>query len=143
MKKYNNFEIGAPCSPSYLISSKTEKCLKISVTAGGGIGGSFWNEFGTTKDDFKNGGFITLKDVVTKKTKQINTAFIVDVEEVKIVKCVWNTTFWVNRNKIVCEKQTRTLFYYFPTDAKVTILDDYKCNEEIRSHMVKSIVEEE
>lgn len=143
MNKYNNFEIGAPCAESYLISSKTEKCLKISVTAGGGIGGSFWKEFGTTKDDVNNGGFITLKDAVTKREKQINTAFIVDVEEVQVVKSVWNTTNWANCDKKVCENQTTTLYYYFPTDAKITILEGYKSNEKIQSHMVKKIVEEE
>lgn len=143
MEKYNNFEIGAPATESYLIGSKTEKCLKISVTAGGGIGGGFWKEFGTTKDDVDNGGFITLKDAVTKKTKKINTAFIVDVEEVQVVKSVWNTTDWANYNKKVCERQTTTLYYYFPTDAKVTILEGYKCNEKIQNRMVKKIVEEE
>ena len=143
MEKYNNFEIGAPCTESYPISSKTEKCLKISVTAGGGIGGGFWEEFGTTKDDVNNGGFITLKDAVTKREKQINTAFIVDVEEVQLVKSVWNTTNWANYRKNVCENQTTTLYYYFPTDAKVTILEGYKCNEKIQKRMVKKIVEEE
>lgn len=143
MGKYNNFEICAPCSPSSLISSKSEKCLKISVTAGGGMGGSFWQEFGTTKDDVKNGGFITIKDVVTKKTKTINTAFIVKVEEVKVVKSVWDTTKWANYNQKVCEKQTQTIYYFFPTDAKVSISTSYHSNEKIQKHMVEKIVDEE
>lgn len=143
MAKYNNFEIGAPCSPSYLVSKKSEKCLRIIVTAGGGIGCSFWEEFGTTNDDVKNGGFITFKDVITKKTKKINTAFIVEVEEVQVVKSVWNTTPWANCNKKVCEKQTQTIYYYFPPDAKVSVLDSYICNEKIQKRMVKKIVDEE
>jgi len=143
MKKHNTFEIGAPCSPSYLISSKTEKCLKISVTAGGGMGGSFWDEFGTTKDVIENGGFIKLKDVVTKKEKILNTNFIVKAEEVMIVKCVWDTTNWANYNKTTCKKQTRTLYYYFPSDAKISISSSYIGNDSISKHIVKNIIEEE
>ena len=143
MKKYNTFEIGAPCSPSSFGSKKVEKCLKIAVSAGGGMGGSFWHEYGTTNDDVKNGGFITIKDAITKKETQINTKFIVKVEEVQVVKVVWNTTEWANYHRKVCGKQTQTIYYWFPIDAKVSVSASYKDNEDVSKNLIKKIVEEE
>lgn len=142
--KNNEFVINAPCAPSTFTSEKREKCLKILISAGGGVGGSLWEEFGTTKDVIENGGFIKLKDAVTQKEKTINTKFIVKYEEVTLVKSVWDTTSWANYNKKTCQKQTQTLYFWFPIGAKVSFTTQYiNGNESIRNYLVKKIVDEE
>lgn len=145
MKKFNQFEIGNPVSPCSFVSKKIGKAYRIDMSAGGGMGGSHWKEYGKiTKGDVMNGGFIILEDSITKNEKTINTRFVVSVEEVQVVKVVYDTTNWANYNKKTCDKQTQTFHYWFPKNAKITITDHYIDNAKLNeNNLIKKIVEED
>lgn len=142
MKKTTIREIGAPCSPCNFIESKTTKVLKIKMSCGGGVGGSVWDEYGTTKDDFSKGGFITLKSAFTNEEITINTRFVVKAEEVQLVTMVWDTTPHANYNRSTCKKQTKTCYYCLPKNEKYRVIADYEGdrNKNIR---IKEYVETE
>jgi hypothetical protein len=143
-KKFNQFEIYAPVSPCAFVSKKSEKTCRIDMSAGGGMGGSHWKEYGQIiKGDPMNGGFIVIKDAITKVERTINTRFIVSIEEVQVMKVVWNTTDYANYNNKTCEKQTRTLYFWFPKDAKVNFNNKYGDKAPLNNYLIKEIIEED
>jgi len=142
-KKFNTYEVGLPVSPASLVSKKIEKASKVTISAGGGIGGSLWNEYGEVKGDVANGGFIVIVDAITKEERTINTRFVVEVEEVQLLKVVSDTTSHANHYKTTCKKQTQTIYYWFPKTAKISVSNSYISNEKLEKNLIKRITEED
>ena len=76
------------------------------------MGGSRWDEYGTITGDVYKDNFITLTEAVTGVTKDINTKFIVEVENKTLVKVVTDITPHVNYSSKRCKSCIETTYYW-------------------------------
>jgi hypothetical protein len=103
--------IGAPCSPSEIISHEAIKMKRILITYGGGIGGG--NKVYYTKKITKEQAINGSWDIETIDGKKISLMprYIVEVEDTKVLKLVTNITEHKNYHKVVCTKSILTEYF--------------------------------
>ena len=87
--------IQAPCSPSKLIKREFSECYKVSMSCGGGFGGSQWYEY--VKSDIPLGEekIVEVKNIFGD-TIRINTRYAVSSKRMKVVHEEWDTLPWAN-----------------------------------------------
>jgi hypothetical protein len=92
-------EIGKSCSPSKIVSKEQIKCQRVLVSYGGGMGGANKSYYATKiqKEQALQGRWI-LK-LLDGRTIDVNPSFIVENEEINVVKIVSDITEHLNFNK--------------------------------------------
>lgn len=82
--RLKTYTVGTPVSPAHWIGEPVyEDWLEVTVTAGGGMGGSKWHEY-IHPQELPSNNIITV-ETIEGKTIQLNTAYIVKAEQVKVV----------------------------------------------------------
>ena len=82
--RLKTYRVGTPVSPAHWIGKpRYEDWMELTVTSGGGMGGSKWHEYIQPQQLPSNQ--IIYVDTIDGHTIQINTAYIVKAEQVKIV----------------------------------------------------------
>jgi hypothetical protein len=124
---------GYPVSPCTLIGSDEKEISKVTISCGGGMGGSKWCEYGNF-EHLESNQLCGFKDAITGERRTINTAFVVEVETGKLVKVDWDTTAHANygASKPRCEKCIHTRYYFIPTDDEYEIVNEYRQEEDKR-----------
>lgn len=79
-----NYTIGLKFTPSTMIKSTEITATEITISCGGGMGGSLWEEYTTDEVDLTK-QFITVNTNRNRNTS-INTNFIVKTRPIKLVK---------------------------------------------------------
>ena len=95
----SKIEIGLSCSPSKIESTEHIKCQRVLVSYGGGMGGANKTYYATEiyKEQALQGRW-SLK-LLDGRTIYLNPSFIVENEEVNVVKIVSNITEFLNYKK--------------------------------------------
>lgn len=119
---YPTFKFRNVCSPTNGVSIIDKSpCLKVRMTCGGGMGGCEWYEYIKPTELISN-SIIDVVNVFGEK-KQINTRYVVKVEEQECLIVEEDKTPWRNYDKKVCDSYiTRTWFSIHPNQ-HIQILD--------------------
>ena len=102
--------IQEPCSPSKLIKREFFECYKVSMSCGGGIGGSQWYEY--VKSDIPLGEekIVEVKNIFGD-TIRINTRYAVMSKRMKVVHEEWDTLPWANFSEKKFKSHITKLWY--------------------------------
>jgi hypothetical protein len=118
-------KIGKPFTPSTITDKKEIKLTELTITCGGGMGGSRWEVY--TKDKFDlNEKFIKI-DTNRCKNNIINTNFIVQVKPVRIFKISVKNDG--NRNMRQKVGTTEDYYYLIPDGEEVQFVEEYADND--------------
>jgi hypothetical protein len=114
-------KIGKPFTPSTIIKSKTIECRELTLSCPAGMGGRCWEVY--TKNDINlNERFIKI-DTNLDKNLIVNTNFIVQIKQVKILKITVRNDG--NNNIDLPVGATRDYCFVIPLDEKVTLTESY------------------
>ena len=115
--------IGLPCTPSEHVSQTTEPATQLTLSYGGGMGGSKREIYAKSIKEIQKFG-MTMLEVTPffEEPEEVNPKFIVASQECKIVTDIVNTTGHSNYNKQTCTRSTITR--YFRIGVKDTIKHD-------------------
>lgn len=104
--------ISNPVSPSENISLTSERATKVTITYGGGMGGSKREIYAKSVIEVQKFGmtFVQLTPFFGE-VEQINPKYIVSLQECNMVTQVTDSTKHANFHKKVCERRTITCFY--------------------------------
>lgn len=102
-----------PCTPSKWLSESlpsVESCLKLTITSGGGMGGSKWNQYVRAKplSRIPSNELVLFNDIITGEDILINTSFIVAIREMNFFKVSYHSA---NKHTGIGDKDL-----YFCTD---------------------------
>lgn len=123
-------KIGLPCTPSKNISHDEFKCKRILVTYGGGMGGANKKYYATK---VVTGAFWGLTLIDGNKV-EVNPDFIVDIEEIRVVKLVTDITAWsnhANHGEKKVKKSIKTEYFVLEYGEEAQIIKtDYTARHE-------------
>jgi len=122
-------EIGLCVSPSKILSIDEIKVTRVLISYGGGMGGSKETFYVTNIDKMadSNLGLTLFNDRVIIQ----NPTFIVNKEEIKLIKVVTDSTAHTNYNDKKCKKSIITQYFWAYLDEKFIQVNNYndKMNE--------------
>lgn len=128
MKKNEVYEIGKSCTPSETPKVvEVKDIIVVSMTCGGGMGGSCWDEYfdAVDLDSIPTEKIVSYTDAITGKKKVINTRYLVNVEEKQMLKVYQDITEWKNYHKKVCDKCYTETFIVLDRGRKWKCVDTY------------------
>ena len=121
----NNLKIGYPCSPSKKISDEVLELVKIRYSFGGGMGGASKTIYAKTMERCTIDDMFYVAILPSGEKIRIGREFIVDFNDVSIVKLVTDTTAHSNYNKTTVNKSILTEMYLLKFGQKYELVNDY------------------
>lgn len=120
------------CSPSKLIAKyEMHGMLKLTMTCGGGMGGSRWEEYieEITGDEMIGDQNEWVRNYLGEEI-MLNPRFVVKMERVSVVKVVEDITSWKTYHSGTDGNQyLKTMYFEAKPFEKITLVDDYKYDE--------------
>ena len=120
----------SPSIPPVLLD--TALIEKVTMSCGGGLGGSKWEEYGTFIDEAKPNTLAKFKNYITGEVKVLNTSYVVMIESRKVVKIESDVTQNHNFN------HKKTIDYWLMARDKEFIVVD-ECNVDVDKDDAKLI----
>lgn len=127
------FKIYKPCTPSEMPVVKSEKtALLVTMSCGGGIGGSRWNELIEYIDLSKipSNKMFVVTDATNGEKFTINTKFVVKAHVKKVIEVYHDHTEHTNYHNRVCKKAFTTRWFVLDPETDYEIIDGYERNED-------------
>ena len=129
------------CSPSKLIEKyEMQGMLKLTMTCGGGMGGSRWEEYieETTGDEMMSDQNEWVRNYLGEEI-MLNPRFVVKMERVSVIKVVEDITNWKTHHSGADGNQyLKTMYFEAKPFEKITLVDDYKYDEN-KDSLIKTI----
>ena len=121
------YKIYKTCSPSETpVVVEVKNVLLITMSCGGGIGGSIWKELVLDEDcKIPSNELHTFIDAITGKEKTLNTSFVVKIEPKQVLKVYDDITAHRNYGKKVCEKAWDERYIVLERGQKWECVDKY------------------
>ena len=96
VRKLHGKTVYLPCTPSKWLSEllpSVESCLKLTITSGGGMGGSRWKRFVKPMglDIIPSNQLVKFIDIINGEDILINTSFIVEAKEMNFFTVSFHT----------------------------------------------------
>ena len=145
MKKNETYKIGRSCTPSEMpVVVDVKNIIVITMTCGGGMGGSRWEEYLDAVDveSIPSNQMVTFTDAITGKKKTINTQYAVEVVEKQMLKVYQDVTAHRNYHKVVCKKAYTERYMVLDRDVKWECVMDYT-NDSENKELVRTFSYEE
>ena len=129
----NGKTVYLPCTPSEWLSQplpSVESCLKLTITSGGGMGGSKWKRFvkAIPTDIIPSNQLMKFTNIITNEEIVINTSFIVEIKEMNFFKVSYHSD-----NKHVGVGDKNLYFCTDKTNNKIMLSNKYRMISEYTS----------
>ena len=92
---------------------------EVLMSCGGGMGGAYWKEHGDVAGNLNENKFVVLTDAITGETKDLNTRFIVEIEDKQLIKVTTDLTPHYNYGHTTCKSAVETIYYAVDKSDKV------------------------
>ena len=122
------FKITKPCSPSEMPVVKSEKmALLVTMSCGGGFGGSRWEELIEYMDLSKipSNKMLVVTDATNGKKFTINTKFVVKANVKKVVEVFHDHTAHANYYERTCKKAFSTSWFVLDLETDYEVVDKH------------------
>lgn len=133
---YPTFKIGKPCSPSATPEViRRLPALKVTMSCGGGMGGSRWDEYIWEETNIPTDTIIKVTNILDEEIS-INTRFVVKSERVDILVVEHDVTDFVNYHSKNCDTATNVHYIAVKPNQPYAITDRYDdwtnhCSEKV------------
>ena len=115
--------------------------LKLTMTCGGGMGGSRWEEYieEVTGDEMMGDQNEWVRNYLGEEI-MLNPRFVVKMEKVAVIKVVEDITGWKTYGSGPDGKQyLKTMYFEAKPFEDITLVDDYKCDGN-KDALIKTVV---
>lgn len=125
------YKIYKTCSPSETpVVTGVRNVLLITMSCGGGIGGSCWKELVLDEDaKIPSNELRTFTDAISGKDITLNTSFVVKIEPKKMLKVYDDITAHRNYGKKVCERAWVERYIVLDREQKWECVDKFSGTE--------------
>ena len=138
----DTYKIYKTCTPSKMpVVVDVFDIIVVTMSCGGGIGGSRWDEYFYAEDITKlpTNSLATFTDAITKKKVTINTQYAVKVVEKQMLQVHSDNTAWRNYHERKCNSHCLERYIVLDRETKWECVDEYGKNED---ETVKTITNE-